>query len=423
MGHTLSHITKVEGHAQLDLKIKNGKLVKCELGAIEGSRYFEGLLKGRSYEDAPVITSRICGVCSSAHGIASVMTLENALGIHVSKQTINLRELQTIGERIRSHATHLYFLALPDYLGYESALAMGKRYKKEIKRALNLIKLGNEMVTLISGRAMHQVSTRIGGFGHFPTNNDIEKLKKKMKQSKKDILDTAQLIASLKVPDFKTETRFLSLAEDNDYATSHGYIKIGSSKFNPENYSMMLQEYHEPYSTANFVVKDDKSYIVGALARIHNNKKFLSKEAKSFMKKIKFEPDYNIFHNNLAQAIELIHYREKCVQVLDKLKVKHEKIKRIKFHAGHGVGANEAPRGTLFHEYKIDNKGRITYANVVTPTAQFLRNMQDDIAAYVQIMLDKEVSKHTIAHEVEKLIRAYDPCFSCATHFLKINWT
>ena len=160
---TLNHITKIEGHARLDLKVEDGKLTRCDLGSTEGSRYFQALLKGRPWSDAPEITSRICGICSSAHGVCSVMAMENALGIKPSKQTVALRELQTIGERIRSHATHLYFLALPDYLGYESALAMAPKYKKELARALRLVKLGNDLVATISGRIMHQISTTIGG--------------------------------------------------------------------------------------------------------------------------------------------------------------------------------------------------------------------------------------------------------------------
>jgi len=191
---TLNHITKIEGHARLDLKVEDGKLVKCHLGSIEGSRYFQGLLKGREWSDAPVITSRICGICSSAHGVVSVMALENAFGIKPSKQTLILRELQTIGERIRSHATHLYFLAVPDYLGYESALAMAPKFKVEVARALRLIKLGNELITLISGRVMHQISTVVGGFTHFPKQSELDDMRKRFEDAEEDINETVKLV-------------------------------------------------------------------------------------------------------------------------------------------------------------------------------------------------------------------------------------
>jgi sulfhydrogenase subunit alpha len=418
---TLNHIEKIEGHARLDLHIKDNKLEKCELGSIEGSRYFEGILKGRDYKDVPEITSRICGICSSAHGVAAVMAIENAFDMKVSEQTVILRELQTIGERIRSHATHLYFLALPDYLGYESALAMKDKYKEELSRALRLVKLGNDMVTIISGRVMHQVSNWVGGFTHLPSQEELDSLKKRLSDSKKDVIETAKLISSLKVPEFKRKTRYFSLSRKDAYATSHGDLKVDEEIFEQNKYSNMIKEYHEPYSNANFVVKDEKSYYVGALARVNNNHLKLSPQAKRFMKSIKLNlPEYNSFMNNLCQAIELLHYQEVCVKILSKFKVKYEKpiVPRIK--AGHGISANEAPRGTLIHEYKIDNNGKIIYANIVTPTAAFLRNMQEDVAEYVVQLLEKNSSEEEIKKQVSMLIRSYDPCFSCATHCVRI---
>ena len=420
---TLNHITKIEGHARLDLKVEDGKLVKCELGSVEGSRYFEPLLKGRDYKDAPEITSRICGICSSAHGVASVMAMENALGIKPSQQTLTLRELQTIGERIRSHATHLYFLALPDYLGYESALAMAPKFKEEIKRALRLVKLGNDLVTLVSGRVMHQISTTIGGFTHFPSQEQLEEMKKRFEEVKDDVFKTAELIASLKVPEFEYETEYFCLTRENEYATSYGDIKSGGKIYKQEEYSTVLKEYHEAYSNANFVVKEDKGIYVGSLARLNNNHENLTDGAREFIKKIGLKlPNHNHYLNNLAQAIELIHHLEEGIHKLGSLKVHHEEPAKIDIKAGHGIAANEAPRGTLWHEYKIDDNGKITYANVITPTAQLLRQMQDDVAKLVQQLLDAGKSQDEIVADVEKLIRSCDPCFSCATHFLKVNW-
>lgn len=420
---TLNHITKIEGHAWLDLKVEGKKLLKCELGSVEGSRYFEPLLRGRSYEDAPEITSRICGICSSAHGVVSVMAMENALGIEPSSQTLLLRELQTLGERFRSHATHLYFLALPDYLGYESALSMLPKYVKEIQRALRLVKLGNDLVTLISGRVMHQVSTTIGGFTHFPTDDELAEMRKRFEEAKKDIEETGKLFASLPVPTLVSTTDYFSLTRPGEYATSYGDVRIGEKVIKQKDYASLLKEYHEEYSNANFVVKDGKSYYVGSLARINNNHEWMTPEAKAFMKKIGFKiPCLNHYHNNLCQAIELIEHRQRVLDILTKFPVKHEKPVKPVIRAGHGIAANEAPRGTLWHEYQVDDSGHITYANVVTPTAQLLRQMQDDIAVIVQKDLDVSKSKEKIVLDVEKLIRSCDPCFSCATHFLTVHW-
>ena len=213
------------------------------------------------------------------------------------------------------------------------------------------------------------------------------------------------------------------IGKNDEFGTSHGHIMIGNKTYSQSQFHDFIEEYHEPFSTANFAVKDDKSYLVGALARLNNNNEKLSKETKKYMKtlKIKF-PSNNPFHNNMAQALELIHYREECINLLDNLEVEKEKPLKVKVKSSHGIAANEAPRGTLWHEYKLDKNGTITYANILTPTAQNLRNMNEDIKAYVQQLLGKKTPKKKLVLEIEKLIRAYDPCFSCSSHFLKVNW-
>ena len=420
---TLNHITKIEGHARLDLKVEEGKLVECKLGSIEGSRHFQALLKGRRWDDAPEITSRICGICSSAHGVVAVIAMERALGIQASEQTIMLRDFQTLGERIRSHAAHLYVLALPDYLGYESVIAMAGKFKEEIARALRIIKLGNDMLTAVTGRVMHQVSNQVGGFGHYPTQKQIDDFRQKLIDAKDDIFKTAELFASLEYPEFETDGEMFSLTKEDCYAMSYGDVKIGDKIFHQDKYLDVIKEYHEPYSNANFVVKEGKGYFVGSLARINNNFDRLSPATKEFCKKIGWKvPEKNTFKNNLAQAIELIHHWETGIELLGKLKIKHEEMVKPLLKPGNGIAANEAPRGTLWHEYKVDDKGIITFGNVIAPTTQVLRNMQDDIAKFTQMMLDNGKSKEEIVPGIEKLIRACDPCFSCATHFLKVNW-
>jgi coenzyme F420-reducing hydrogenase alpha subunit len=420
---TLNHITKVEGHAKLTLEVDNGKLKTCELGSIEGSRYFEGLLKGRKWNEPQEIATRICGICSSAHNVAAIMAMETCLGVQASEQTVALRQLQTIGERIRSHAAHLYFLALPDYLGYKSALEMAPKFKNEVARALRLMKLGNDMVRLITGRVIHPISPTIGGFLHFPKQAVLDEIRDRLDKSHEDVLETNKLIASLEYPDFTRETQFMSIVKDDEFGTSHGQIKIGDKVYEQSQFHDFVKEYHEPFSSANFCVREDKAYYVGALARFNNNIEKLSPETKKYMKKLPMKfPSLNPFHNNMCQALELIHYREECIKLLDKFKVQHEEIAHIEIKEGHGIAANEAPRGTLWHEYKTDSQGIITYANILTPTAQFLRNLNEDIAAYVQQLLDKKASKEVIVKEIEKLIRSYDPCFSCSSHFLKVKW-
>lgn len=417
----LEHITKIEGHANLTLKIENGKVVKCELGSIEGSRYFEGMLRGRNILDAPEITTRICGICSTIHALVSIQAVEKALGVKPTKQTKQLRDLQCLGERIRSHATHLYFLALPDYLGFESALQMTKKYKKELELALGMVKVGNDIVRTIGGRDMHTVSAQPGGYLKIPTQEQIDELCLRLKGIKEDAIKTAKLIASLKIPHFARNTEYFSVTNPEEYGMLIGDVKSQTRIFKETQYHHYINEYHEEYSTANFVVKEGKSYMVGSLARVNNNRAQLSLDARKIIKESGIEfPNSSPFVNNFAQAIELVDAVDRAVKICKELKVKPESRLVPKMKAGHGYAAGEAPRGTLWHEYRCNEHGTIEYANIVTPTAQNLRNMQEDVHAYVQTIATKP--KEYIVNQVEKLIRSYDPCFSCSTHFLKVKW-
>lgn len=417
----LEHITKIEGHANLTLSIDGNEIKRCELGAIEGSRYFEGLLKGRKCYEAPEITSRICGICSCIHTMCSIQAVENALGIKVSEQTKMLREMIVLGERIRSHATHLYFLALPDYAGAESALALGPKYKSDILRALRLTKLGNDIISRIGGRDMHPVSAQVGGMLKIPEQETIDSFRRSLQDAQQDAAATAKLFAKLKCPKFENETEYFSLHDGSTYPTLYGGLVSQSSKFKKDEYLKYLEEYHEPYSTANFVVKKDKRYLVGSLARLNNNHRYLSKNAKKMLNSSRMKlPLHNPFMNNFAQAIELVHSIDRCIELCRKLKVQEETPAEMKFRKSRGIAITEAPRGTLIHDYEINEKGEITKANIITPTCQSLLNMQEDIRAFLPSIM--KLGEKKIVSEIEKLIRAYDPCFSCSAHFLKVKW-
>ncbi|MFH1173708.1 MAG: Ni/Fe hydrogenase subunit alpha [archaeon] len=417
---TLNHITKIEGHAKLNLSIDEGKVSVCELSAVEGSRYFEGLVIGRKYFEAHEITSRICGICSCAHVIAAITAIENALGFHASQQTKQLRELLMIGERIRSHATHLYFLALPDYLGYESALAMAGKYKKEIQRALAMMRMGNLIVKTIGGRDLHPISATVGGWLKLPDKEQLNMLAKELFALTADALATVKLFAGLKNPVFHSETEWFSISHAKEYALLEGMFISQKTKFEPVRYKEFIREYHEPRSTSNFIVKKDHRYMVGALARLNNNHQHLSANAKRALQLAKLKmPSDNPYHNNLAQAIEIVHCIDHAIRIC-KAGVQPEPVANIPLRAGTGIAAIEVPRGTLWHEYTVDEKGTIIKANIITPTAQNLLNMQEDIRSFLPSIINR--SKEYIVLAVEKLIRSYDPCFSCSAHFLEVNW-
>ncbi|MFC1648843.1 Ni/Fe hydrogenase subunit alpha [Nanoarchaeota archaeon] len=418
---SINHLTKIEGTASLTLKIEKGQVQKCELRAVEGSRYFEGLLVGKQYNEASWISSRICGICSCAHTVTAVKAIEQALGIKVTDQTKKLRQLYTIGERIRSHATHLYFLALPDYLGFESGLEMAPKKKNEVMRALKIMKIGNDIIKLAQGREMHPISTTPGGFLKYPKQKELDEIRKRLEDAVPDAEETLKLFCSLKYPKYEFDTQFFSLTSNDEYALLEGDILAGGKVFKEKDYRNYIKEHHDPDNTANFVVKEGKSYMVGALARINNNKNFLSARTKQLLHKADIEfPSKNPFYNNIAQAAELLHYFEHAIKLLEKLQVQPEKPVEYELRAGQGVAAVEVPRGTLWHEYELDDKGQITYANIVTPTAQNLRNMQEDIKNYIPNLLNE--NKQELILDIEMLIRAYDPCFSCASHFLKVKF-
>ena len=421
---TLNHVCKVEGHGSLYVEIEQGKVKRCELGSVEGARYFEGIIKGRHYSEIPEIVSRICGICSCAHTVCSIKAIENAFDVKVSAQVQLLRELLTIGERIRSHATHLYLLALPDYLGYESAIAMAPHYKKEVQRALELVKLGNNIVEIIGGRDMHPVTPVIGGFTKVIAKKDCEQLLKRLKDMKEDARVTANLFLNIKYPAFERKTDHVSLKQLDSFPLIEGKIvSMNGLDIEQRDYLKHLEEYIEERSTAKFSVKKDKSYLVGALARINTNMKLLSKDTEQVLKKsrIKF-PSTNPFHNNVAQALELLHWIDIAITAFEKQEFRPEDVQKVKPKKARGIAAVEAPRGILFHDYTFDEKGFLEKANIVTPTAQNLRNMEEDIKAYLELLLKEEKPKDEIVLEIEKLIRAYDPCFSCSTHFLDVTW-
>lgn len=423
MTHTinLNHITKIEGHAKLAIEIEKNKVKKCELSSIEGSRYFEGLVRNKKYFEAHEITSRICGICSCAHTVAANTAVERALGIETSHQTKQLNKLLMLGERIRSHAAHLYFLALPDYLGYESAIAMLPKYKNEVQSAITMMKAGNDLVRVIGGRDMHPVAAAVGGYRNIPTKQSLVDVAETMKKLKKDAIATAELFSKLTLYDYEHDCEFFSLKDEKEYAMLSGPLVSEKSKFEQFEYLDYFKEYHSPYSTANFVVKDDKPYMTGALARFNNNYDQLSDDAKKAVEKsgIKF-PNKNPFTNNFAQAVELIHCMDHVITLCNELEPVQENIEKPKTMSGRGVAAIEVPRGLLFHDYTIEN-GNIINANIITPTAQNLKVMEDEIKDMLPGLL-KLGEEEKINMEIEKLIRAYDPCFSCSSHFLEVEW-
>lgn len=420
----LSHICKVEGHADLAVEIIDGKLVKCELGTTEGTRFFEGLVVGRKWDELKEITSRICGICSVAHCLTSIKAVEDAFGMKPTRQTKVLREFLAMGERIRSHATHLYMLSLPDFVGFDSAIEMVPKFKKEVERALRLIKLGNEIVIKLSGRQMHPVASVVGGFTHIPSKEDVEYLRGLMKSARKDALDTLKLFLTLDYPQLEREIEHICIYQKGEVPLVEGVVVSDHGlHVEPAKYGSLIDEFIEPYSAAKFAVREGKEYYLGALARMNISWDAVAPDVRALVKRSKIRfPSKNPFHNLVAQAVELVHWTDLAVKLAGELDLKPEPMVQVKPCAGKGVGITEAPRGLLFHEYEFDENGVCTSCRIMTPTCQFLRAQELDVQYYIQTLLDRHAKKDEIVFETEKLIRAYDPCYSCATHFLRVEW-
>ena len=427
---TLNHITKVEGHAEVNIQIKDGIIKKCEVHSVEGARYFEDLIRGRKYDEISMITSRICGICSCGHTIASIKAIENALEITSSVQTNLLRELITIGERIRSHASHIYFFSLPDYVGYGNAIEMAKEYGTEIKNCLEIISVGNELIKLIGGRDMHPFSSVVGGFTKVAKAEEFEDIKNKLKKALPLMEKTVELFAKLKIPKYeRKDSVFLSLENHETFPLHTGKIISNTGlEFEQEDYKKFIHEYFQKGSSAKFASVEGKEVMTGALARINNAQEKLSPRSKKLIKKNKLKfPSSNLFLNNQAQAIEILHWTERAIEILEKNEFKPEEIIQPNFEEGKkmtGVAAIEVPRGILFHDYTFNENGILEEANIITPTVQNLADMELGVKTYLNSILKKNPnkSKKELVLEIEKMVRAFDPCFSCSTHFLQVNW-
>jgi len=418
----LNHICKIEGHASLDLKIEANKVTKCHLKASEGARFFEGLVVGKPLKDIQEIVSRICGICSSAHSVASIQGLEEAIGAKPTSRQKYIREMLMLGERIRSHATHLYFLSLPDYFNAESVLSMGPEHKSKIDDALKIITAGNRIVEEFGGRNMHpflKIREEVSEI-------DYEELKGRLDDVKPVIYRAIELFSGINYPKLERNSEYLCLNEKSEYAVISGKVISLRESFEDDNYKKHLTENVKEYATSKFALMNGKKYMLGSMARINNNHMQLDKETwevlTKVLKKVNLSlPFRNPYNNLICQAIELLQAVNRSKKLMENPPVKGH-VEKVLIKEGVGVSSVEAPRGTLFHEYKIDKKGIVTYCNIITPTCQNLNMMERDIKELVNGLLASGEGKRGIVDKIEKLIRAYDPCFSCSTHFLKVNW-
>ncbi len=430
---SLEHMTKMEGNANLDLKVVDGKVLDVKFSVMEYKRFFTEAMKGKNVMTIPQHLARICGTCSNSHIMCSIEACENALSIKPSEQTKLLRVLMMHGLMIRDHALHLYLFSMPDIFGKDAFLDFDENdpVQHEILHdGFNVKSAGNFLATLIAGRSVHATYPTVGGFLHFPDQAGIEDAIKKLQNIRQAVLRLIEIFKNAPFH-FDRKTKYIALMPSDTYGYINGTIVTShGEKFEEKEFRAHLEKTILPYSQAVGYKYQGEGYMVGALARINLAKdKLHPKTKESAAEVLNLFPSTDIFYNNLAQAVEILHSVDESVDILLKNKFVAEPLIKAESKSGAvGVGVIEAPRGTLYHKVEIGEDGKVCGGEVVVPTGQNQINIERDIGVLVQKLIDESNSakasldKAKIGLEIEKLIRAYDPCMSCAAHFLKVEW-
>lgn len=418
------HLTRVEGHGNIVVDVQNGELKQCELQIVETPRFFEAMLRGRPYYESSHITSRICGICAVGHATASLRATEKALGIEISPQTELLRRLNFHGEILDSHILHAYMLVAPDFLGVGSVIPLAKTAPDVVLRALRMKKLAGDLCKAICGRHTHPIAMTVGGFTHFPSKQELVDLRSRFEAMREDVDHTVELFSGLTLPAFERDTEYIALHKPDQYCFIDGVIaSTDGGQWPIEDYRKVTNETIVPHSSAKHTSNQRESYMVGALARFNVNYDQLHPRAKAVAQKLGMKPKVsNPYANTVAQVVEIVHCVEDAIILIDQLLergVRYEDPVPPARMSGEGSGAADVPRGTLFHNYTIED-GVVVGANCIIPTGQNLANVEADMRALVPTILDKP--KEDITMALEMLVRAYDPCISCSTHILDVRF-
>jgi len=418
----VDYLARVEGEGALHVRIKDNKVADVKLKIFEPPRFFEAFLRGRTFVEAPDITARICGICPIAYQMSAVHAMEDACGVTVDGPLRALRRLIYCGEWIESHVLHVFLLHAPDFLGYESAIHMAKDHGDLVQRALQLKKAGNEIVALLGGREIHPINVRVGGFYRVPTKAEVRPLAEKLKRARDEALVATRAVAKLKFPDFEQDYEFVALRHPNEYPFNEGRL-VSNKGLNiaAREFSDHFAEEHMAHSTALHCVRKARSnYFVGPLARYNLNFDKLAPLAQDAARKAGLGPVCcNPFKSIIVRMVETVQAFDEAVRLLGKYERPDKPCVEVHPRAAVGHGCTEAPRGLLYHRYKIDGRGVIQDARIVPPTSQNQRTIENDLRHFILPRLNLPDAK--LAWQCEQAVRNYDPCISCSTHFLKVR--
>jgi len=415
-------LARVEGEGGLLVRLKGDVVEDVQLRIYEPPRFFEAFLRGRRFSEAPDLTARICGICPVAYQMSAVHAMEGALGITVGGQLRELRRLLYCGEWIESHVLHVAMLHAPDFLGYESAIHMAKDHPDVVQLALRLKKVGNDIVALLGGREIHPINVKVGGFYKVPRKADFAELVERLRWAADAAMELTRLAAGFDFPDFEQDYEFVALRHPGEYPLNEGRLVSNRGLDVPiSGYDAHFHEEHVPHSNAlHSVIRGRGAYFVGPLARYNLNFDRLSPLAKEAAQAAGLTADCrNPFKSIIVRSVEMVYACDEALRLIGEYEMPAAPALEIRPVAATGAACTEAPRGILYHRYRIDSGGLILEANIVPPTSQNQTMIEEDLRRFVQMHL--RLSKEVLTRRCEQAVRNYDPCISCATHFLTLE--
>jgi coenzyme F420-reducing hydrogenase alpha subunit len=425
-GHVLhvGTLARVEGEGAMHIEFRDGKVTDVQLRIYEPPRFYEAFLRGRSYTEPPDITARICGICPVAYQMSACLAIEDACGVSVPEEIRLMRRLLYCGEWIESHALHVFLLHAPDFLGYEGAIEMAADHPAVVERGLRMKKAGNQLMTLVGGRSIHPINVRVGGFYRMPSVTELLSIRPTLERALDDAAQTVKLVAGFDFPDMEQPYEYMSLRAEDGYPIESGTVVTSSgTSFDVRDFPAHIEEFHVRHSNALHARLDADArgpYVVGPLARYTLNHDRLSPVAQQAAREAGLGPTCrNPFRSIIVRAVELVEAYNEALRIIDGWAGSSAPSVEVPPRAGEGYGATEAPRGVLFHRYVLDEAGIIRDAQIVPPTSQNQPSVEADLRTMVEAWAD--LDDHALQHRCEHAIRNYDPCISCATHFLDLT--
>ncbi len=414
-------LTRVEGEGALNITLKNGELESVQLNIYEPPRFFEAFLRGRAYTEPPDLTARVCGICPVAYQVSACNAIEDACGVEVDEDIVALRRLLYCGEWINSHALHIYLLHAPDFLGYSDIVGMARDHAAAVERGLALKKAGNQLMEFVGGRAIHPINVRLGGFYSAPMRSEFAPIAEQLRVALDNALATVEWVSGFEFPDFELGHEFLALTTPGRYPIENGAIGRSEGPLFPvADFTRHIVESQVPHSTALHATLDGGRHLTGPLARFSLNSSALSPIAAQAAASAGLSAECrNPFRSIVVRAVEVVYALEEALRIIVDYQRPSRPFVDVPARAGVGHGVSEAPRGLLYHRYQIDADGLVSAATIIPPTSQNQAAIEADLGRAVSGNLSLDDAALTAL--CEKIIRSYDPCISCSTHFLTLT--